>query len=93
MDSQGQAFETRGPARVAEADNAARVSRLSVGLSVGRRRYSADGAALQLERLLKTPLYARRARMIGGQVGAEQGLSKACAAVEQALSAAFHSAA
>jgi UDP:flavonoid glycosyltransferase YjiC (YdhE family) len=68
-----------------QPDNAARVGRLGVGLSVGRQRYTANRAAEQLNKLLSSALYAERAGLFGWQVANEKGLPTACDAVELAL--------
>jgi rhamnosyltransferase subunit B len=68
-----------------QPDNAARVGRIGVGLSVKRQGYRADTAAERLDRLLRTPAYAQRAREVGQQISQEEGLSVACDSVERAM--------
>jgi UDP:flavonoid glycosyltransferase YjiC (YdhE family) len=68
-----------------QPDNAARVRRIGVGLSVSRRRYKADAAAQQIDRLLTTRDYVERAADVGRRIGAEDGLSIACDSVERVL--------
>jgi rhamnosyltransferase subunit B len=76
-----------------QPDNAARVTRIGVGLCLSRRRYRADRAAAQLDRLLGTSTYVGHAGDTGRRVGAENGASTACDTVEQAIAALCPSAA
>jgi UDP:flavonoid glycosyltransferase YjiC (YdhE family) len=79
-----------------QPDNAARVGRLGVGLSIGRQRYRARSAARRLERLLgagSDERYAGRARQVGRVVDGEDGLRVACDTVERTLAVLYHSAA
>jgi len=81
-----------------QPDNAARVVRLGVGLSIGRQRYRADRAAGLLERLLGSAEFARCAAEAGQTIRAEDGLAKACETIESAMAdenamAALHCAA
>jgi rhamnosyltransferase subunit B len=72
-----------------QPDNAARVRRIGVGLSIGRQRYRAAAAARRLEWMLggrgTSRDYVARAREIGRLVSGEDGLSVACDTVERAL--------
>jgi UDP:flavonoid glycosyltransferase YjiC (YdhE family) len=68
-----------------QPDNAARIRRCGVGLSIKRQRYTADRAARQLDLLLRTPAYADRASAIGRQIGNQDGLSLACDAIERTM--------
>jgi len=68
-----------------QPDNAARIHRIGVGLSVSRRRYKADVAAKRIDRLLNTPGYMERAAEVGRRVSAENSLSIACESVDRAL--------
>jgi UDP:flavonoid glycosyltransferase YjiC (YdhE family) len=68
-----------------QPDNAARVRRIGVGLSVSRRRYKADVAAKRIDTLLNTPGYMDRAAEVGRRVSAENSLSIACDSVDRAL--------
>jgi len=73
-----------------QPDNAMRVRRMGVGLSIGRRSYGAAAAARRLERLLAGP-FAGRARQIAQLVSSEDGLSVACDTVEHTLATLYHS--
>jgi len=68
-----------------QPDNAARMARLGVGLSIKRQRYTARHAAKLLNRLLDTSGYNTRARDTGRQVGGEDGAALACDAVERVI--------
>jgi UDP:flavonoid glycosyltransferase YjiC (YdhE family) len=68
-----------------QPDNAARVSRLGVGLSISKGRFRAASAARKLERLLSNPIYAQQAAQVGKQICREDGVVAACDAVERAL--------
>jgi UDP:flavonoid glycosyltransferase YjiC (YdhE family) len=68
-----------------QPDNAARVERLGLGLSLSRKAYSAARAAIALRRLFAESDFARRAREVGMRVRQEDGLSVACDAIELAL--------
>jgi len=68
-----------------QPDNAARVQRLGAGLTLSRDRYDARTAARKLDKLLTTPEYAANAHKIGRQLRAEDGIGKACEAVEGLL--------
>lgn len=76
-----------------QPDNAARVVRAGVGLSVSRKRYGVDRAAMQLKKLLATAAYGERARDVGRRISLEDGLTRACDAVERAMATHCHSAA
>jgi rhamnosyltransferase subunit B len=75
-----------------QPDNAARVTRIGAGLCLSRRRYRADEAAKQLDKLL-TSTYGEHARDAGRRVDSENGLSIACDTVERAMTALCQSAA
>lgn len=66
-------------------DNAARVARLGVGRTLGRKAYRAGRVASELGLLLGDSALARRAAGAGARVRAEDGVAAACAAVERAL--------
>lgn len=66
-------------------DNAARVTRLGVGRTVPRPRYSAKRVARELAALLDSPDAAARAVQLGGRVSAERGTVNACDALERVL--------
>jgi UDP:flavonoid glycosyltransferase YjiC (YdhE family) len=68
-----------------QPDNAARVERLGIGLSLSRKAYSAPSAAAALQRLLAESDFASRAAEVAMQVRQEDGLSVACDAIELVL--------
>jgi UDP:flavonoid glycosyltransferase YjiC (YdhE family) len=70
-----------------QPDNAARIVRAGAGLSISRSRYRADRAARLLDKVLTHPGFAARAATLGRQIGSENGLERACDAVEDALAA------
>lgn len=74
-----------------QPDNALRVKRMGVALSVSRQRYTADRAARRLDCLLSSPAYREHARQIRQRIDAEDGVSKACDAVESAMAAGCQS--
>lgn len=69
-----------------QPDNAHRVSRLGVGKTVTRARYTGRTAAA-LRRLIDDPAYAARAEDVGRRVRAEDGVGAACDVIEQTLEA------
>ena len=66
-----------------QPDNAFRVTRLGVGRTLYRNRYSADRAARELKILLEHPAYAKKAEKTGIAVRSENGLEAACDAIEE----------
>lgn len=76
-----------------QPDNAARIVRSGVGLSVARKDYAVDTAAAHLKKLLATAAHGERARDVGRHIGLENGLTLACDAVERAMATHCHSAA
>ena len=83
----GQALRSGRPMLVVphafdQFDNAARVQRLGVSITIAARAYRADRVAAALERLLAEPGYARRAEEASATITAENGLERACAAIE-----------
>ncbi|MCA1685141.1 MAG: glycosyltransferase, partial [Planctomycetia bacterium] len=84
----GQALRSGRPMLVVpwgfdQPDNAARVVRLGVALTVPRARYSARTAARALHRLLDEPGFSARAAEVGRRVAAEDGASVACGAIDR----------
>jgi UDP:flavonoid glycosyltransferase YjiC (YdhE family) len=69
-----------------QPDNAVRVERLGAGIHLPRSAYSVDAATTALERLLTETRFSDRAAEVGEQVRAENGLGKACDAIERLLS-------
>lgn len=67
-----------------QPDNAARMVRLGVGLSVSRKNYRA-GRVVTFLRKLSSPAFHERARGVGNEISAEKGLSAACEAIERAI--------
>ena len=68
-----------------QPDNAARIERLGVGLSLTRKAYSAQTAATALNKLLTTPSFATAAHVLGPKIRAEAGTHLACDAIETLL--------
>jgi UDP:flavonoid glycosyltransferase YjiC (YdhE family) len=68
-----------------QPDNADRVRRLGVARVLGPRRYTADRAARELQKLLDTPTYAGRARHLAEQMLHEDGTKTACDVLEELL--------
>lgn len=66
-------------------DNAARIERLGVGLTVTRKRFDQRTAALALKRLLQDTDYGRRTAKLGERVRAEDGVRGAADAIEEQL--------
>jgi rhamnosyltransferase subunit B len=65
-----------------QPDNAARMVRLGVGLSVSRKQYQARRVLQQLH-ALTAPSFQGRARDVGNKISAERGVSVACEAIER----------
>ena len=68
-----------------QPDNADRVQRLGVGLTLTRARYDGRSAASALRRLLEEPGFASRAELVGQRVRAEDGANAWCDAFERCL--------
>lgn len=68
-----------------QPDNADRIRRLGVGLTVTRARYNARYAETALRRLLDEPGFAARADLVGHRVRAEDGVNAWCDAFERCL--------
>jgi rhamnosyltransferase subunit B len=86
----GQALRAGRPQLVVpfahdQPDNAVRVTRLGVGAWIHRRRFSTERAVRELRRLLHDPEVSDRARRVGEQVRAEDGVGGACDAIEALL--------
>jgi rhamnosyltransferase subunit B len=73
-----------------QPDNASRIARLGVGLSIPKRQYQADRVTAELGRLLDSPSYRDQARQIGSRVAAEDALPLACETIERLLGGATH---
>jgi UDP:flavonoid glycosyltransferase YjiC (YdhE family) len=70
-----------------QPDNASRMVRLGVGLSVSRKRYRADAVMQQLHALTARSFH-ERARDVGNQISAERGTAVACEAIERVIQSA-----
>ena len=68
-----------------QPDNAARLQRLGIALTVQRTRYNASRAMQTIHQLLSHPDYTRRAQSISSQIQGENGPARACDALEQLL--------
>ena len=68
-----------------QPDNAVRIERKGVGLSLARKRYSAETAGNALARLIGDARFAARAEEIALQMQAEDGAGAACNAIEDLL--------
>jgi UDP:flavonoid glycosyltransferase YjiC (YdhE family) len=65
-----------------QPDNARRVRRLGIAGVIRREDYTAQRAARCIRRMLEHPRFAARAAQIGVQVRQENGLMRACNALE-----------
>ncbi|HSE32851.1 MAG TPA: glycosyltransferase [Pyrinomonadaceae bacterium] len=63
-------------------DNAARIERLGVGLTVSRKGYNRSRTAEVLNRLIDNPKYSEQAALAGRRIQAEDGVRAACDAIE-----------
>jgi UDP:flavonoid glycosyltransferase YjiC (YdhE family) len=68
-----------------QPDNAARAVQLGVARSLSINRYTASGAARELEQLLHDASYAGNAAAVGARIRAEDGVGAACREVEKLL--------
>jgi len=87
-----QALQARRPMLVVpfgfdQHDNAHRVTRLGVALTLSRKDYLVDKVAAAIDALARRPSFARAAALLGARVQAEDGIANACAAVEALLAA------
>jgi UDP:flavonoid glycosyltransferase YjiC (YdhE family) len=85
-----QAFKASVPQLVMpfafdQPDNAARVVRIGAGLSVSKKDYQVERIDRTLKRLVLTPHFRQRARGIGQQITAQNGVLMACEAIEKVL--------
>jgi len=65
-----------------QPDNAARLQRLGVARTIGRKRYTGQRAAVELDQLLTDRDYAKRAAEVATRVDAENAVRAACDAIE-----------
>jgi UDP:flavonoid glycosyltransferase YjiC (YdhE family) len=70
-----------------QPDNALRVMNLRVARTLFPKHYAATRVVEQVRTLLEDPHYAQRAAEVGGMVQAEDGVQRACDAIEAYLSA------
>lgn len=68
-----------------QPDSAARVKRLGTSRTILREQYSALRVAKELSELLRNPNYAAKAAEIGRMIQAENGVGRACDAIEKQL--------
>lgn len=61
-----------------QPDNADRVVRLGVGLTIPKAKYNAARATRALGRLLDDPSFARKAEAVGARIRQEDGATSAC---------------
>lgn len=66
-----------------QPDNAYRLARLRVGRTIARRDYSASKVVTELEAVLHNPLYGARSKAVSRQIRGEDGLTRACEALER----------
>lgn len=71
-----------------QPDNAARVERLGTSRTIPRNQYTAERVVKQLRHLLEDPSYATKASQVSGIIQAENGVGRACDAIEKQLQAA-----
>jgi rhamnosyltransferase subunit B len=91
----GQALRAGRPMLVVpyafhQPDNAVRVMNLGVAHTLLPKHYAAMQVVKQVRALLEDPHYARRAAEVGGLVRAEDGLQRACDALEAYLATPPH---
>ena len=73
------------PHTLDQPDNAARVERLGVSLTLPRERYSTEAVVTAVGQLIGEPRYAERAAEVGRSLQAENGVAVACDALERVL--------
>jgi rhamnosyltransferase subunit B len=91
----GQALRAGRPMLVVpyafdQVDNAWRVRKLGVARTLLPKRYVATRVVAQVRALVEDPHYAQRAAEVGGVVRAEDGLQRACDALEAHLATPPH---
>ncbi len=65
-----------------QPDNADRAARLGVARVLDPRLYTADRAAAEIDRLLRSPGYRETSEAVGREARSEDGVGKACEAIE-----------
>lgn len=68
-----------------QPDNAFRMQRLGVGLTLPREKYQARRAVPLLRRLLKEPQFSHHAERLAGAIHPDMALLKSCQLIEQRL--------
>jgi UDP:flavonoid glycosyltransferase YjiC (YdhE family) len=91
----GQALRAGRPMLVVphafdQPDNAARVTSLGVARTLFPKHYTATRVVEQVRALLEAPHYAQRAAEVGGMVRGEDGVERACDALEAYLETSPH---
>jgi UDP:flavonoid glycosyltransferase YjiC (YdhE family) len=71
-----------------QPDNAERIRRLGIGLTIDRQRYSAQSATWALRAILSDRSFAMRAVEVGNHVRSETGAEGACNAIEKFMALA-----
>ncbi len=66
-----------------QPDNARRMRRLKVSLTIQRGNYTPNRVARKLAKMLAQPRYARRAELMANRVNHEDGVRAACDALEE----------
>jgi rhamnosyltransferase subunit B len=65
-----------------QPDNAARITRLGVGTTLSRKRYTTKNVTEALKTLLTNPTYLNNASRIGEKIRSEDGVADACNQIE-----------
>ena len=68
-----------------QPDNAARIERLGVGLSLPLKDYRASRAARKLASLLDSPTVAERCRVYAAKLNAEEAVRRTCDLIEELI--------
>jgi len=69
-----------------QPDNARRMERLGVALSIRKPHYTPERVAQRIAQLLSDPSYTQQAELVAGTLAGENGPQAACDALEQLLS-------
>lgn len=69
-------------------DNAERMARMGVALTLKRKDYTVESASCLIEELATNAQYAKRATKVGALIKDENGVGKACDAIEKGLNLA-----
>lgn len=68
-----------------QPDNAAHAERLGTSRTLPRGKYKRGNVAKELDKLLRYPQYAVRAKLVGEQLRNEHGAARACDLIEEFL--------